>query len=73
MWAGTVFDTENFALIGSLQILRTKNKILDTVHIKETSCKLNLLTVHTCRYFSKSQFKLAGTYQNSDRGVRVVW
>jgi len=50
MWAGTVFDTENFALRGSLQILRTTNKILDTVHIKETSCTLNLLT---CRYISK--------------------
>lgn len=44
-----------------------------TVHIKETSCILNLFTVHTCRYISKSQFKLAGTYQNSDRGIRVVW
>jgi len=24
-------------------------------------------------YISKSQFKLASTYQNSDRGIRVVW
>jgi hypothetical protein len=53
---------ENFALTSSLQILRTINKILDIVHTQGTSCTLNLLTVHTCREF-----------QNSDRGIRVVW